>query len=238
MTDPERLAKQLSQIFKPASAERTYAWSSPALNVLDCVLSLNRRYDVFVLPRVQGFAKRHPTLSTLHGLRVLIARYRSPRDFGKEELRYDDGARMETLLGVTEYLLAVQREQQGRSERQRLARWATSVRVSGYRKVKVRGFGLSGFQYLRMLFGVQTTKPDVHIRRFVARVLGRKVRDIDALFLLEEAAALAKVRLREADYVIWNRSARGSSRRTQRLCPCGRVNCASISNRAPSAAHH
>jgi hypothetical protein len=238
MKDPERLAKALSRIFKPTSAEQIYGWSSPALNVLDCVLSLNRRYDGFALPRVQRFAERYPTLSTLQGLRDLIARYRSPREFGRQELSYDDAARMDTLLRVTEYLLVVQREQSGRSERHRLTKWATSVRVSDYQKVGVRGFGLSGFQYLRMLFGAQTTKPDVHIQRFVSRVLGRKVRDVDALRLLEQAAALASVRLREADYAIWSRSARGASRCTQRARSSGRADCASSSNRASSAARH
>ena len=29
--------------------------------------------------------------------------------------------------------------------------------------VGVRGFGLAGFQYMRMLFGAQTAKPDIHI---------------------------------------------------------------------------
>lgn len=48
----------------------------------------------------------------------------------------------------------------------RLARWAPPC---DYLVVGVAGFGLAGFQYLRRLFGAETTKPGVHVMRYVAR---------------------------------------------------------------------
>jgi hypothetical protein len=59
-----------------------------------------------------------------------------------------------------------------------------------------------------MLFGAQTTKPDVHIRNFVSEVIGRKVNDQLALALLEQAAANANLPLREVDGAIWRERAR------------------------------
>jgi hypothetical protein len=76
----------------------------------------------------------------------------------------------------------------------------------------VPGFGLGGFQYLRMLFGAQTTKPDVHIIRFVSEAIGRKIADIKALYLLERAAKQAGLPIRELDITIWETGARRGNR--------------------------
>ena len=86
--------------------------------------------------------------------------------------------------------------------------WAEWTRPGDYLAVGVKGFGLAGFQYLRMLFGAQTTKPDIHIMRFVAEHIGRPVTDIQALYLLEKAARLAGLPLRELDAAIWESRAR------------------------------
>jgi len=67
----------------------------------------------------------------------------------------------------------------------------------------VHGFGLAGFQYLRMLFGAQTAKPDIHIRRFVADAVRHRVSDAEALTLLEAAAREEGLRLADLDYSIW-----------------------------------
>jgi len=60
-----------------------------------------------------------------------------------------------------------------------------------------------------MLFGVQTTKPDVHIIRFVSEVLGKKVNDVTALSLLERAAKQTGLPLREVDNIIWLARSKG-----------------------------
>ena len=49
-----------------------------------------------------------------------------------------------------------------------------------------------------MLLGVQTTKPDIHIRRFVGGVVQRAVSDVEALELLEKAARYTDFRLRRS----------------------------------------
>jgi hypothetical protein len=71
-----------------------------------------------------------------------------------------------------------------------MAAWAGP---GDYLSVAARGFGLAGFQYLRMLFGAQTTKPDIHIIRFVSTIIGRKVTDVQALYLLERTAKTCRL---------------------------------------------
>jgi hypothetical protein len=206
MKDAERIAAALTNV--PVVRRTRYGWFYPPLDVLDCVLSLNRRYDSFVVPRVERFAERHPNLTTLRGLARLIGSYQSPRAFSIAELQYRDGPRAVTLRGVVDYLLGEERRYAGATERARLRKWAQSVAPADYERVGVPGFGLAGFQYLRMLLGVQTTKPDICIKRFIGNAVGRSVSAVQAIELLEAGARAAKLRLRDADNAIWRQLAR------------------------------
>jgi hypothetical protein len=142
----------------------------------------------------------------------LINEYPSPLDFATRELNYRDGARAQTILGVARYLMDAQRGRDGCTEHERITSWAAAVKPSDSGSVGVHGSGLPGFQYLRMLFGVQTCKPDIYIVRFVRDVVGRKVDDRTALQLLEAAAQRARLPLREVDNVIWSEGRKRPSR--------------------------
>lgn len=186
-------------------------WQNAPLNVIDCVLSLNRRYEKFCLPRIERFSFRRPDIERLAALLELIKSYPSPLRFSEVELNYRDERRASVLLGVTEYLLRAldafpkrTGELSGaESEMARLGAWARSVTPGDAWATGVRGFGLAGFQYLRMLFGVQTAKPDIHIRRFVSDAVGHEVSDAESLALLEAAALKENLLLADLDYSIW-----------------------------------
>lgn len=220
LSDVEILADVLKKRFSHVVVRHDYGWpNSTALSVLDCVLSLNRRYDSVVFPRVQAFSVGHPNITELAHLQTMFSQYKEVGQFSREKLNYNDVGREHTLRGVVEYMLATQAKHQGASERERLQAWARSVHPSDYRLVGVKGFGLSGFQYMRMLFGVQTTKPDVHVIRFVSETIGRPVNDITALSLLEQAAAKVNLPLREVDGAIWEAGARPGSTTVSPIVP-------------------
>src|SRR5437870_3999632 len=71
---------------------------SAAAKAIDCVLSLNRRYDTVVLPRVQRFVCNHPDIDKLAELRQLILSYPSTIAFSSTELDYNDRKRADTRL--------------------------------------------------------------------------------------------------------------------------------------------
>lgn len=208
MNDIEKLAKVLSQKFGKVKLRKDYGWSYPALNVLDCVLSLNRGYYTFVVPRIETFSENRPQVTELRDLYRLIKKYPNPLAFSIKELQYNHRERAITLLGVVRYLLKVQRRYRRKTERARLHAWALSAKPADLNDVGVTGFGLAGFQYMRMLFGAQTTKPDIHIKRFVSEVVGRSVNDFAALTLLEQAARRKGLLIREVDGAIWRSRAR------------------------------
>jgi hypothetical protein len=190
-----------------------YQWPNPVLRLIDCVLSLNRRYDSFVVPRVRAFQEKHPEVKTLAQLQTLISTSGGPAAFFKNELDCYYPERADIFLGVLHYLASILGQYPGSTELERLATWAMSVQPSAFREIGVYGFGLSGFQYLRMLFGADTTKPDRHIRSFVKRCIGEPVSDWRALQLMEHAAKRAGRSLREVDHAIWESYARNKTPR-------------------------
>jgi hypothetical protein len=209
MNDSDRLAAALRRDFADIRMSSDPAWSrAPALRVVDCVFSLNRRYDEFVVPRLDSLKREYPSLSTIRQLRELIDSFPSPAVFMRDALRYRDVARAQVLSDVVHFLLRMGVGTPGASDLERLKQWALLAHPADYRSLGIRGFGIAGFQYLRMLFGASTTKPDVHIRRYVAAAVGRPVSDVQALTLMEDAAARAGVPLRDADTTIWEHAAR------------------------------
>jgi hypothetical protein len=205
----ERLIATLERKLSKPLALVDYAWPVPSLNILDCVLSLNRKYERVCLPRVQRFAAENPSVRSVRELRDAIHRSPSPLEFLISKLDYKDAGRADTLLGVTEYLSRVQRRYPGETEIARLRRWAESTGPDSTGRPDVPGFALSGLQYLRMLFGVQTAKPDTHVRRFVSRAIrAPSVTDKRALNLLEDAARERNLRVRDLDHKIWKSFAR------------------------------
>ena len=147
-------------------------------------------------------------MDSLAGLLKLIRSYPNPLEFSVHELDYQDVAHAWTLVGVIMYLLRVQTGFNGSSEAARLTQWANAVKPSDYETLGIPGFALSGFQYLRILFGAQTVKPAVHIRRFVSKAVGQPVANVKAIALLEAAGNDLGWSLADIDYAVWDTLAR------------------------------
>ena len=207
--DARLLADVIQRRFPKPDLPNDFVWTAaPPVRVIDCVLSLNRPYNSVVEPRVRAFAKAWPGITTCEKMLERIRTSASPAAFLQETLDMRDARRAATLLGVVEHLIDAQSRFEGVDEEERLRRYAAWARPGDYLAVGVGGFGLAGFQYLRMLFGAETTKPDVHIVGFVRRELGREVSDVHALYVLERAAELSGVSIRSLDVAIWKSAAR------------------------------
>ena len=179
----------------------------PPVQVIDCVLSLRRRYKEFVVPRVTQFIREQPQIDTCGKLSQLIRSKPTPLAFLSTVLRFNSPDRSEALLGVVEWLDRIQHNYSAPTERARLEEWAKSAKPQDYLTVRVKNFGIAGFQYLRMRFGADTVKPDVHINRYVGAAMGRTVDEMEAIRLLEEAARIAGVPARRIDGMVWEKQA-------------------------------
>jgi len=205
----ERLTNSLMRIPAGVRASTDQAWSRPnGIKVVDCVLSLNRNYDQFVVPRLNRLTANHPKLQSVSDLSSLISRFPSPHEFCVDELNYRHEDRARILRAVVDYLLVELSERSSVSEDVALTQWATETKPTEYTSLGIKGFKIAGFQYLRMLYGASTAKPDVHILAFVEESIGRKPTPTNALLLLEAAAARTGHSLRDVDTSIWEFRAR------------------------------
>ena len=181
-----------------------YGWNYPSLNILDCVLSLNRRYNEFAKPRVVGFNEKNPNCVLIEDLINVFQKYKcNYGEFTIKELDYNHAERGRIIYEVAQFLLNEISENKNGTQIEKLEKWAKNAKPEEAFILGIKGFGLSGFQYLRMLMGAQTTKPDVHIKNYLSNIIGRKLSDIEALNLLEKAASITGLPLRELDYEIW-----------------------------------
>src|ERR1700751_5514342 len=169
----------------PSGRART---REPALRVIDCVLSPNRWDDSFVVTRLDRFEREHPSVRTITDLQDLMAQYPSPDVFVTQVLNYGYVRRAAILSALVRWLAKVSGRGSPAEQLSNVQRWAANARPGDHPAMLIRGFGLVGFQYLRMLFGANAIKPDTRIHRYVTSCIGHGVSDAEALRLLEQAA--------------------------------------------------
>ena len=202
----ERLIRALKADFPSVSPDDYPVWNyPPPVQVIDCVLSLNRQYDAYVVPRIEAFVVRHADIRDCLQLRELIGTFPSADRFLAEELGTDFPDRARVLAQVLDRVIAICERSQGGCEKERLQSWAVQAKPSEFSSFGVKGFGIAGFQYLRMLFGANTVKPDVHITSYVFAAVGRPVKELEAVLLLQEAAATIGLMARHLDPAIWRK---------------------------------
>lgn len=209
--DLARLIFSLKNDFPVLKPSTDKAWSRPlALRIIDCVLSLNRNYDSFVVPRLDAFEEKFPDVMYVRDLHELISRYDNPADFMALELNYYHPYRARILFDVVEKLIKILGNAHRKIEAELLEKWAKNAHPQDAKsEFNIDGFALAGFQYLRMLLGANTSKPDKHMINYVSNAVGHLVSADKILALLESAAEKLDISLRDLDTNIWERSSRG-----------------------------
>ena len=210
-SDARAIADRLRADFKRIDPMNHADWAgSTASKVIDCVLSLRKPYATVVAPRIERFMREQQSISTCAHLLALIREYRSPLAFFRHALDMDSPGKARMLMGVLEALLDAQERFDGADEPARLLAWACWARPGDHLMFDIPGFKLAGFQYLRMLFGADTVKPDTHILDYVARAIGRPVATdaaaVRSVYALERAAELIGCSARAVDSAIWKRA--------------------------------
>lgn len=209
--DAAQLAERIKADFPSARVPDDPPWlRTAAAKVIDCVLSLRKPYTTVVVPRVQRFVSERPDITSCTDLRAAIDAVESPQMFLADALSMRSPGKAAMLSGVVDYLLDIQSRFDEPTEERRLRAWALWVRPGDYLTLDVLGFKLAGFQYLRILFGADTVKPDMHILRYVESVLGRPIigradREVRAVYALERAGELLGRSVRSIDVALWER---------------------------------
>lgn len=178
-------------------------------NVLLTVLDLQMR-NVTVERSIRHYRDcRWNEIRTLDHLEDLLGRFPDDKEGNRQVARYlwgnDHWTRAGWLRGLAVFLAAENLRTQDE-----LRAWA---RRSDYQKDfagRVRYLGPAAYHWLVMRLGVDTVKPDVHLRRFVEDVVGHPVTDDELVRAVTQAARRLGRSPRELDAAIWERAALGT----------------------------
>lgn len=215
----ERITKILTRIREiapdPLPRDRTVLDQSPAVKVMNSVLSLGMDYRKVVKPKLDAFQKKNPDVRQVTELAAFIEEdYQTPIDFLIQELnnynhKPKNIRKANAINSVCEKLCGIIDASPSVPEEDAIRQWALQAKPKEYRVWNIKEFGIAGFQWLRMLFGADTTKPDTHILNFLSDTLNEKFpqtsekKKLEAVDLIEEASARSEFSARDIDRIIW-----------------------------------
>ncbi|WP_265458596.1 hypothetical protein [Enterococcus sp. HY326] len=188
-------------IHLPNTLSEEYIYSNPNLIIIDAVLSKNRNYNS-VQKWIKNFEKCYPKINTLIGL-IEIIDQETPKEIGRI-IGYRDEKR---IIEIRQVAVAFVEKKSSASEDdlKSMKKWAemsdfTDTEDSIF---KVNGIGVATFQYLRILLGVNTCKPDVHIKNFILEVLKKEFSEEKAIRAIEKVSNKLGKDTRIVDNAIW-----------------------------------
>jgi hypothetical protein len=204
--DVEKLATAARVL--PASTS-VYLEDDFVMNLLETVLDYMLQTEVVVRALERFRENRWTEIRTLDDLERVMARF--PDDqAGNTALAqylwgYNHWTRAQQLRRLAHYFRSI-----GVVNQERLKQWALTSTFKNDFEGRVKGLGPAVYQWLVMRQGVDTVKPDVHVRRFAEAAVGRRLNDQDVIELTTRAAARLGVKAFELDWRIWE-AARGGA---------------------------
>jgi len=193
---------------KLAPAASTYLEEDYVMNLLETVLDYMLQTTVVVAALEYFRANRWKEIRTLDDLDAVLARY--PEDQkGNTALAvhlwgYRLWTRAQQLRDLVRYFRSI-----GVVDRESLKAWAHASEFKRDFAGRVKGLGPAVYQWLVMRQGVDTIKPDVHVRRFAEAAVGRPLGDQDLIDGVCQAAQRLGIKAYEFDWRIWEASRGG-----------------------------
>lgn len=207
--DCKKLKQAISEVkLLEGEANETGCYKNAVLVCLDAVLSINRKYYSFVVPRIKKIQEEYSDIDTLPKLWELI-KNTSTEEFVKI-WNYNHPQRVEILTQLVGKLIDCAKIKNSDSPEQGLSKlrmWANSTNIYGYKDFNVPGIGVATYQYIRMMLGAKTVKPDVHIKRYIFSVLNKKLNDYDTIDIFEKACNSQNIDVSKADRSLWKKYA-------------------------------
>lgn len=189
------------QKFPPNDSNQLGSYENAALICIDAVLSINRKYYKFVVPRISYFQENYAEIDNLEKLLVLLEK---EKILGFNKCwNYNHIQRAEILYNLTRKMITIANEHKDLKELDALKLWARTTSPIDYQTFNVEGIGLATFQYIRMMLGAKTIKPDVHIKRIITNVLNKKISDIYVITLFEKACNDLGMDIAEVEHNLW-----------------------------------
>ena len=184
-------------------------YDPPAVKVIHSVISQALTYKTTVYPRLVSFKKNRPDVKSIRQLADLMASYTTPLEFLTEEVDLRHRVKAGAIDGIVKYLCGLIEASPTVPEEETLKQWAITAEPDDYKKLGIKGVKIATFQWLRMLFGADTSKPDVHIMNFINGTIDQELSEGECVLLIEGVARYLEVSEQEVDGAIWNFMASG-----------------------------
>jgi hypothetical protein len=204
--DVEKLASA-ARVLPPKTS--VYLEEDFVMNLLETVLDYMLQTEVVIRALQRFREKRWMEVRTIADLERIMERF--PEDqAGNTALAqylwgYNFWTRAQQLRDLVCYFRSI-----GVVDQEHLKQWALTSTFKNDFEGRVKGLGPAVYQWLVMRQGVDTVKPDVHVRRFAEAAVGRKLNDQDVIELTTRAAAHIGIKAFELDWRIWE-AARGGA---------------------------
>ncbi len=204
--DIEKLASAARELTPSASA---YLEEDFVMNLLESVLDYMLQTEVVVKALERFRENRWNEVRSLDELEQLLALF--PEDqagnvaLAQHLWGYNLWTRAQQLRDLTRYFRCI-----GVVDQEQLRQWAHRSSFKTDFEGRVKGLGPAVYQWLVMRQGVDTVKPDVHVRRFAEAAVGRALNDQDVIELTTKAAQSIGIKAFELDWRIWEASRGGA----------------------------
>lgn len=171
-------------------------------NVLLTVLDL-QMHNVAVTNSITHYWKnRWDEIRTIEDLAAVLDRFPDEQEGNREVAQCLWGnnhwKRVEWLRGFVPFLM-----DNGLTDSESLKKWAHESDFRRDFEGRVKYLGIAAYKWLTMRLGVDTVKPDVHIRNFVEPIVGHPVSDDELVRVIERVAPDVGMTPRELDASIW-----------------------------------
>jgi hypothetical protein len=188
--------KSLPLEIKPYGNE--YEYNNPVLTLIDAVLSINRKYDSFVIPRIELVRQ-----SGINSFDQLDNELSKGNEYFMQLWNYKHPERVDLLRRLLKYYQEFKSNNNIKNDLDVIKEWGKQSSVEQFKEWNVKGIAFTTYQYLRMLCGSDTVKPDVHVLRIIENGLGRRVSPKDTVLMIENISKEIKCKARDLDHAIW-----------------------------------
>jgi hypothetical protein len=178
------------------------------LNLFETVLDYQMNTKAVVKALEHFNAARRSDIRNIEDLKVVMGQFEDNQT-GNTALAqhlwgYKLWTRAHQLRGLVQFF-----EAEGVSDQATLIAWASQSEFDRDFRGRVKGLGIAVYQWLVMRQGVETVKPDVHVRRFAEGVVDRPLTDIEVVEIVSRAAGQLGLKAHELDWRIWEHSRGG-----------------------------
>ena len=191
-----------------APAAESYLETDFVMNLLATVIDYQTHTTAVVKALNHFTDNQRDEIRTVDDLEAVFERYPDDQE-GNTALAqhlwgYNMWTRAHQLRDLTAYFRRI-----GVTDQESLQQWAEQSQFKRDFEGRVKGLGIAVYHWLVMRQGVDTVKPDVHVRRFAERPVGRPLSDTEFVEVVTAAAHRLGKKAYELDWAIWEASRAG-----------------------------